>query len=84
MSNELENAIKSFCIFLPDTKVGTYSPNPNDDRRLKSILEAANKNKEEVRPSDIIEGLKKYKQNNVAEDDILECGDTAFKHMLQL
>lgn len=83
MSNELENAIKSFCIFLPDTKVGTYSPNPNDDRRLKSILEAANKNKEEVRPSDIIEGLKKYKQD-VSEGDILECGDTAFKYMLEL
>ncbi len=63
--------------------MGKYSPNPNDDRRLKSILDAANKNKEEVCPSDIIEGLRKYKQD-VAEGDIIECGDTAFKHMLQL
>lgn len=84
MSNELENAIKSFCISLPDAKVGKYSPNPNDDRRLKDIYDTAVVNNEEVRPSDIIEGLRKYKQNNVAEDDILECGDTAFKHMLQL
>ena len=83
MSNELENAIKSFCISLPDAKVGKYSPNPNDDRRLKDIYDTAVINNEEVRPSDIIEGLKKYKQD-VSEGDILECGDTAFKYMLEL
>ncbi|MBQ7774021.1 MAG: hypothetical protein IJ383_08170 [Bacteroidales bacterium] len=61
MSNELKNAINTFCKLLPDNKVGEYSPNPNDDRRLKAIIDTANKNSEGVRPSDIIEGLRENK-----------------------
>ncbi len=65
------------------TLIGKYSPNPNDDRRLKAIIDIANTNSEEVRPSVIIEGLRRNKQN-IAEEDIIECGDTAFKHLLDL
>ena len=35
MSEELEKAIELFCVVLPENKVGTYSPQPNDDARLK-------------------------------------------------
>ena len=41
MSEELEKAIELFCVVLPENKVGTYSPQPNDDARLKEILETA-------------------------------------------
>ena len=39
MSKELEKAIELFCAVLPENKIGTYSPQPNDDARLKEILE---------------------------------------------
>ena len=83
MSNELQKAIKLFCQFIPECKIGKYSPNPNDDRRLKSIYDVACSNSEEIRASDIIDCLKELKPE-VCEKDIVECGDTAFKHMLQL
>lgn len=60
MSEELVKAIEIFCVALPENKIGTYSPQANDDARLKEILETALKNNEEVRIQNLIEGLKKW------------------------
>ena len=83
MSTELQNTIESFCCFIPESKIRKYSANPNDDRRLKAIYDTAIKNHEEVHSYDIIECLKKY-HPDVAEASIIECGDSAFRYMLDL
>ena len=83
MSEELEKAIELFCVVLPENKVGTYSPQPNDDARLKEILETALRNNEEVRILHLIDGLKNW-HPDIAESDIIECAETAFNRMFEL
>ena len=83
MSEELEKAIELFCAVLPENKAGTYSPQPNDDARLKEILETALRNNEEVRILYLIDGLKKW-HPDIAESDIIEWAETAFNRMFEL
>ena len=83
MSKESEKIIELFCAVLPENKIGTYSPQPNDDARLKEILETALKNNEDVRIQYLIDGLKKW-HPNVAESDIIECAETAFNRMFEI
>ena len=83
MSEELEKAIELFCVVLPENKIGTQSPQPNDDARLKEILKTALRNNEEVRILHLIDGLKKW-HPNIAESDIMECAETAFDRMFEL
>ena len=81
MSDALQKAIELFCQLIPESKIGTYSANPNDDRRLKAIYETAINNHEDIHASDIIECLKEC-HPGIAEVDIIKCGDSAFRHML--
>ena len=83
MSKESEKIIELFCAVLPENKIGTYSPQPNDDARLKEILETALKNNEDVRIQYLIDGLKKW-HPNVAKSDIIECAETAFNRMFEI
>lgn len=81
MSKELQKAIESFCSLMPESKIGTYSPNSNDDRRLKNIYDTAVANNEDIRPCDIIDCFKKW-HPDIDEKHIIECGDTAFRYMI--
>ncbi len=83
MSQELQKAIESFCQLIPESKIGKYSPNALDDKRLKKIYDTAIANKENVTPKLIIDCLKES-HPQLSETDIQECGDTAFNHMLSL
>lgn len=81
MSEELQRAIESFCCLIPESKIGNYSPNSNDDRRLKNIYDTAIANNEDISPCDIIICLKKW-HPDINEEYIIECGDTAFRYMI--
>lgn len=83
MSTELQKAIESFCLLIPVSKIGEYSSNPNDDRRLKHILDTALKNNEEVRPKHIIDALSAC-HPEIDMADIIQCADTAFRHMFNI
>ena len=83
MSEELQKAIKSFCQLIPESKIGKYSSNALDDKRLKLIYNTAISAGEEVRPQHIIDCLKEC-HPNIADEVIVECADSAFKHMLTL
>lgn len=49
--------------------------------RLKAIYETAINNHEDIHASDIIKCLKEC-HPGIAEVDIIKCGDSAFRHML--
>lgn len=83
MSTELQKAIESFCLLIPESKIGEYSSNSNDDRRLKHILDTALKNKEDVSPKHIIETLSAC-HPEIDMADIIKCADTAFHHMFNI
>lgn len=83
MSQELQKAVESFCRLIPESKVGKYSPNTLDDKRLKKIYDTAIAHNENITPKHIIDCLKEY-HPQLSETDIQECGDTAFNHMLSL
>jgi hypothetical protein len=83
MTKELALAINAFCYHIPESKIGIYSPNVLDDNRLESIYDVACKSGEDIRPQYFIDSLKAH-HPNIADNDIMECADTAFRHMLDI
>ena len=83
MSTELQKVIRSFCQLIPENKIGEYSSNALDDKRLKLIYDTAILIGEDIRPQHIIDCLKEC-HPNIADEVIVECADSAFKHMLTL
>ena len=83
MNPILKDTIQTFCKFIPESKIGIYSPNPNDDRRLRAIYETAIAVGGEVKPSYILDCLKEL-YPNWEEKDLIDCADSSFKHMLNL
>ena len=83
MSTELQRAIRSFCQLIPESKIGEYSSNALDDKRLKDIYETACEIGEDISSIDIIACLREC-HPNVSDEEIIKCGDSAFRHMLNL
>lgn len=83
MSEKLQKEIQTFCMLLPESKIGEYSANTHDDKRLVNIYKTAIENGEDVRPLDILNCLRKCYPNY--DDKVLSlCADTAFRHMCDI
>lgn len=76
----VDQKLTSFCSLLPENKIGEYSSNPNDDRRLIELAYVSYSTKQEITIEMFKDELQKW-HPDVFENDIDRCAKSCLEQI---
>lgn len=81
MNEKLKAAIDFFALMIPECKIGIYSNNPLDDKRLDKIAFLSDLLNICITKEDLKEALKRH-HPDVGDKDIADCAASCMEYIL--